>query len=302
MTRALFSRSLEPPRLAHHIRRQITPQSLGLQFSTSQRHGQKPDYKARPAWAGPEVEACSKVWETCKKHKIKMWTDLRGLKGVKLPGNICKLNVATSRSHCFDIKSMKYLDKFEHPFTQSVLDLYIAQTDKPLWYNAWAASGASGASPFPCSKAAKRMTHALRDALAACGYDRDGRRVVTDSTTDRAGDVNIKELYGTLKVGCMDAKAVLRTKFVDLLEMGKVIIRCVEKELGRDHMGNHIQGRPPRTPSRAPSRAPSQAGYGYKPKSNPKPAGPWKQTQNSSNNNNSNNKYAEKQIIRFKAI
>ncbi|KAI1634488.1 hypothetical protein F4809DRAFT_618305 [Biscogniauxia mediterranea] len=281
MTRALFSRPLEPPRLAQHIQRQIIRQNPGLQFSTSQRHGQKSEFKTRPQWGGPEVaEPCTKVWEACKKYRIKMWSDLRGLKGVKLPGNICKLNVSTSRSHCFDIKSMKYLDKFEHPFTQSVLDLYIAQSGKPLWYNAWAASGASGASPFPCSKAAKRMTHALRDALAAYGYDRDGRRIVTggtaDGTSEGPGNVNIKELYGTLKVGCMDAKAVLRTKFVDLVEMAKVIIRCAENELGRDYKGYHIQGRPP--------RATPQAGYGYKSKPYSRPAGSWHQTQNSSNN------------------
>ncbi|KAI5921882.1 hypothetical protein F4810DRAFT_314854 [Camillea tinctor] len=288
MTRALFSRPLDAsPRLVHHLRHHLTRPSIRFPFSTGQPHHYQPESKAhafsRTSPLGSDLESCSIVTETAQKYKIRLWTDLRGLKGVRIPGNNpCKLNTTASRSHCFDLKSIKYIDKIEHPFTKSALQFYIDKTDIPLWYNGWAASGVSGTTPLPSRKAAKRVTNALREALACYGYDRDGRRV----TTDGLGDPKIKDLYGTLSVGCMNAKGVLNTSFVDIVEMAKVIIGRAERELGRDDRGRHVHGssyRPKPGYDSSYKLKPS----GHKSKPNGKPAGLWKQSQPFDNSSSS---------------
>ncbi|TGJ88438.1 hypothetical protein E0Z10_g382 [Xylaria hypoxylon] len=86
---------------------------------------------------------------------------------------------------------MRYFDKVEHPFTRALLDIYIEKKKEPLWWSGFA----YGASPFPNKTASRRIAHALRDALAAAGYDRFGRRVLVDGESSAIAD-----LYGTLRV------------------------------------------------------------------------------------------------------
>ncbi|KAI1504890.1 hypothetical protein F5X99DRAFT_405527 [Biscogniauxia marginata] len=237
MTRTLFGRPLDPSRLAHHVRFQINRRNMGSQSSPRALRtipSRKTEYTpSRSYFAKPDVYIPPKIAEVCRNHNLSLWTETRGLK-VRFETNKYKLNVFFSRRHCIDMKSQKYLDAVEHPFTQSILDIYIAQNGTPLWYNAWSASTMSGASPLPTRKAAKRMQYALRKALEEYGYDREGRKIVTDEPS------HVMDLYGTLRVGCGDAKAICNAKAADLLEHAKKIIAAAEMELRRDHTGQHI--------------------------------------------------------------
>jgi hypothetical protein len=154
------------------------------------------------------------------------------MKGFRLAKNRYKLSVSVSQRHCFEQKSMKYFDTLEHPFAKSLLDIYVEKTKEPLWISCYA----YGASPFPNKKASKRVAHALRDALAAAGYDRCGRRVLVNGESSVIAD-----LYGTLRVIVSDPQAACNAKFVDVLENARSIISSVEKRLRRDNNGQHIE-------------------------------------------------------------
>ncbi|KAI8632951.1 hypothetical protein F5Y19DRAFT_334726 [Xylariaceae sp. FL1651] len=176
----------------------------------------------------PEVEPGQHVVAACKQHGIFFPSENKFVKGLKLGGNPFKLSVRASQRHCLEVKSMKYFDKVEHPFTKSLLDIYIEKTNQPLWLSCFA----YGASPFPNKTASRKLRHALRDALAAAGYDRFGRKVLTDGESSAIAD-----LYGTLSVVSSDSKAVCNAKFVDLLEAAKSILSSAEIQLRRDKNG-----------------------------------------------------------------
>ncbi|KAI1339307.1 hypothetical protein F5Y15DRAFT_383918 [Xylariaceae sp. FL0016] len=155
-----------------------------------------------------------------------------GLKSIRVftgPGrsNKFKLQVAYSKVHCFSQKSFKYLDRHEHPFTKTLLDIYEERTKKPLWYSCSTGPVVmSGACHYVTSRADKRIEHALRDALLEAGYDRDGRAVAKD---EKDSGLNT-DLYGTLTVSTREAKAVCKAKFVDLLEVARWIILETQTE------------------------------------------------------------------------
>lgn len=236
MTGLLFGRSLRAPQFACR-----TP-SLGRCINTEHASRSKP--RPRPNLAhnnGPdeynehvligEIQPGKHVHSVCREHHIFFPNSLRPLKGAKLKENTCSLAVLTSQRHCVDMNSMKYLDKYEHPFAKSVLNMYIEKKKQPLWYTV---SSHPVASPFPCKEGARRINHAFRDALAAYGYDREGRRVATD-------DYNgIADLYGTVKISCANPKAACNIKFADLLSQAKQIVSGVELALARDKNGTHI--------------------------------------------------------------
>ncbi|KAI1779369.1 hypothetical protein F4818DRAFT_248211 [Hypoxylon cercidicola] len=179
---------------------------------------------------GTDVQPGEHVLSVCKKHHILFPTALRGLK-IRLRKNPCQLAALFSEDHCFERNSMKYLDKYEHPFAKSVLNMYISQTKTPLWSSM---SSMPTASVFPCETAKRKLKHAFRDALAVHGYDREGRRVATGNESI------IADLYGTVQLTCGDPIIACNMKFADLLEQVMGIVSVLELALGRDKNGRYI--------------------------------------------------------------
>ncbi|KAI1277266.1 hypothetical protein F5Y07DRAFT_363515 [Xylaria sp. FL0933] len=191
------------------------------------------DYSKLVAWDDPkaEVEPGQHVIAVCKQYKISFPNQLRHLKESPRKTNY-HLSVTASQQHCFAQQSMKYFDRFEHPFAKSLLDIYIEKKKEPLWLF----TSAYGASAFPNKTASRRLTHALRDALKAAGYDRFGRRVLVDGESSVIAD-----LHGTLRVLSTAPLAICNAKFADLLECAKHIIHGAEIYLRRDKNGRHLQ-------------------------------------------------------------
>ncbi|KAI1424567.1 hypothetical protein F5Y12DRAFT_751502 [Xylaria sp. FL1777] len=188
-----------------------------------------------------EVEPSQHVLSVCKQHRISFPSALRPLGGIfKLVGNPFNLNVSLSQQHCFLHQSIRFFDKIEHPFSRSLLDIYIEKKKEPLWVSGFA----YGASAFPNKTASAIITHALRDALAAAGYDRFGRRVSADDDESSV----IADLYGTLRVVSNNPQAVCNAKFADVLESAKAIIFNAEVKLRRDKNGCHLDKQQLRKP------------------------------------------------------
>ncbi|KAI0904320.1 hypothetical protein F4824DRAFT_484271 [Ustulina deusta] len=200
--------------------------SVQAQFSPA-------DFSKLVAWDDPtvEVEPGQHVISVCRQYKISFPNELRSLKGLRLWENPYKLSVYTSQKHCFFQHSMKYFDKLEHPFAKSMLDIYIEKKKEPLWIHSFA----HGGMPFANKTASRKVTHALRDALVAAGYDRFGQRVLADGQLSAIAD-----LYGTLRLMISDPLAVCNAKFADLLECAKQVLSAVEIELRRDKNGHHV--------------------------------------------------------------
>lgn len=210
--------------------------------------------------AAVEVEPGQLVLSVCKKHGIAFPSRLRTPKEFKLSPNPYKLGISISQQHCFSQLSMKYFDKIEHPFAKSLLDIYIEKTKQPLWIS----SVMHGAGPFPTKTAAKRIVHALRDALDAAGYDRFGRRVVLAG--GGGGEPGaVAELYGTLRVTSGDPLAICNSKFADIVEQAKKIVYCVETKLGRDQNGRHLDPGIPQNNKYSPRRPGQQTHEQKKP-------------------------------------
>ncbi|KAI1399887.1 hypothetical protein F4819DRAFT_463521 [Hypoxylon fuscum] len=243
MRSLFFGRPLGAPRFTHH------GPTLRRYLSTKYRAEQQPRFgvdrgakHTQPsAWGGfvqsptPKVEDVrpgEHVHSVCRKYDIAFPQALSPLKGLKLKGNPFKLAVKTSNRHCVDYSSLKYLDKFEHPFTKSVLNMYIDKKKQSLWYSVHAYPMASA---FPCRVATKRLKHAFRDALAAAGYDLEGKRIKIEDESSVIAD-----LYGTVSIGCADPKAVCNIKFADLFEQAKMVLSQIEFLLARNENGKHI--------------------------------------------------------------
>ncbi|KAL7621307.1 hypothetical protein AAE478_008627 [Parahypoxylon ruwenzoriense] len=238
MTRFLFGRPLGLTRFslhAHALRQRCMSTETDPQTSTTRRPLiQASDEVSQSEFKryilGEDIQPGEHVYSVCRKHNIAFPTNLRGTKGWKLGTNPCKLNILVSERHCFSATSMKYLDKFIHPFASSILHMYIAKTSQPLWYSTYSQPVAL---PFPCRRAARKVKHAFRDALAAHGYDREGRKLASD-------EGRIRELYGTVRIACGDPKATCNIKFAELLEQMNSIVDVIERVLGRDKFGSPI--------------------------------------------------------------
>ncbi|KAI1140734.1 hypothetical protein F5Y05DRAFT_374690 [Hypoxylon sp. FL0543] len=236
MTSLSLVRPLRAPRLACHI--------LTLRRSLNTEHASKyrPDFRPNHArndgavesidhLPGSDIQPGEHIQKFCREHNILFPSALRVLKGTRLKKNPCQLSLTGSRRHCFDAKTLKYLDKHEHPFTKSILQMYINKKSQPLWYTF---RSFDVASAFPCREAVRRLKHAFRDALADYGYDLEGRRIRT------GGPSVTMDLFGTVLITCADPKAVCNIKFADLLEQVKVLMGNVEQALARDKRGKHI--------------------------------------------------------------
>ncbi|KAI0877889.1 hypothetical protein GGS24DRAFT_445442 [Hypoxylon argillaceum] len=171
------------------------------------------------------------VASMCQQHRISFPQHQRPIRPFKPKDNPFGFSVLVSQKHCLPINTMKYFDKFEHPFTKSVLDIYIEKKKEPLWMSCFMI----GATPFPRSKATKKVVHALRDALAAAGYDRFGRRVLVDGERSVIAD-----LHGSLRITSDKPQALCNAKFLDLLEYAKQIISAIEVKLARDENGRYL--------------------------------------------------------------
>ncbi|KAI1379670.1 hypothetical protein F4677DRAFT_407200 [Hypoxylon crocopeplum] len=267
MTSLLFRRSPGAPRFSRHIL--VLRRCIGSKIAPRTDASHHPDQTQRPSTdaytgyvLGGVVKPGERVLSVCKEYRISFPTgSLRQPSEVKLRKNPCKLTIMVSERHCFNASSLKYLDKTEHPFAKSVLKMYIDQTKIPLWYSAYSLPVAL---PFPCNVAARRVKHAFRDALAAYGYDREGRRVLTDSSSI------IADLYGTVRIAISDPKAVCNIKFADLLEQAKTVVSGLELVLGRDKNGKHINPQRPKKNhfQKRPGNRPTMGGPRPRPSSN----------------------------------
>ncbi|XXH05886.1 hypothetical protein Hte_012327 [Hypoxylon texense] len=182
---------------------------------------------------GQGVQPGEHVRSVCREHDLSFPNVLRRLQGFKLKENPYKLVVVVSEKHCIQRNSMKYLDKFEHPFAKSILNMYVSQKRKPLWV---AVSCLPEAKPVVCTTARRKFRHAFHDALAAHGYDREGRRIATEGGSSSV----IADLCGTVQLTCGDPKVTCQAKFADLLESTMVIVSSLELALGRDKNGIRI--------------------------------------------------------------
>ncbi|KAI1212705.1 uncharacterized protein F4807DRAFT_346594 [Annulohypoxylon truncatum] len=171
---------------------------------------------------------------------------------MKIKDNPCKLSIQYAQCHVFDEASTKYLDKYEHPFAKSVLNMYIKKKETPLWHKVFARPEAK---PFPCRVATKRIRHAFLDALAYHGYDRDGRKITKDNSSV------IAALHGTVKLVCGDPKAACNIKFADLLEQAKLVVAGIEPMLARDKNGQYIIA--PRQQTRNPNNKSNKSNRSY---------------------------------------
>lgn len=187
-----------------------------------------------------DVQPGDYIRNWCREHEIAFPNHMRSLKA-KLPKNPFQLSAFCSRHHCIDIKSMRYFDKYEHPFARTVFDIYVAKKKTPLWYGVF---GGTGARPFVVSTAEQKLKHALRDALASHGYDRDGRRMAS------VGDDSvIADLFGTLKLSTAEPKMVCNSKFADLVRDMEFVVGVAEVELRRGRDGRHLSDPAPRQQS-----------------------------------------------------
>ncbi|KAI0201750.1 hypothetical protein F4808DRAFT_97315 [Astrocystis sublimbata] len=189
------------------------------------------------SWDGSivHIEPGQHVHAVAKQYNIGFPDKLRPLKNLRLDNqlgkNPYKIGASVCQQHLIDQLSMRYFDKFEHPFTKTMLDKYIERKKESLWLN----THAHGAGVFPNKKASKKIMHALRDALAAAGYDRFGQTVLTDGQSRPKGN-----MYGTLRVVCQAPTVVCEAKFVDLLETAKRVIAAAAAMLQTDQHGRHL--------------------------------------------------------------
>ncbi|KAI8957136.1 hypothetical protein F5Y11DRAFT_340753 [Daldinia sp. FL1419] len=177
-----------------------------------------------------EVQPGDHILAFCKKYQVSFPNVLRRIQGLKLMPNPFGLNIMVSDKHCFNKTSLKYLDKYEQPFTKSILEMYMAQKKNPLWYHTYSAPVTS---PLPCRVATRRIRHAFRDALANYGYDRDGKKVSMDGSV-------IADLHGTVRIVCGDPKAVCNLKFAELVKVTNKIVSGIEPVLARDKYGKPV--------------------------------------------------------------
>ncbi|RWA06451.1 hypothetical protein EKO27_g8663 [Xylaria grammica] len=194
-----------------------------------------PVHVNKPAWEDPtvDVEPSQNVTSMYRQHGIIFPYQLRPLKGIFSGNNPYHLGVSYSQEHCVLHQSMKFFDRIEHPFMRPLLDIYVEKNKEPLWFSGFA----HGEGAFPNKTASKKITHALREALAEAGYDRFGRKVLVDGESSAVAD-----LYGTLRVTTNKPLVVCNANFTELLECAKAIVARAEKELQRDKNGRHIEG------------------------------------------------------------
>ncbi|KAI0125226.1 hypothetical protein BJ170DRAFT_495391 [Xylariales sp. AK1849] len=205
--------------------------------SSNSRVKQEQNQRPEPSllrFVGPvseeDVEPGELVRAVSRKHHFGTPKEVRRLKlnGMPHSGDISAFFAVR---HCFAIQSMKYLDKVLHPYAQSVLDRYIADKGKPLW---WSVAAFPQASPFVTSTAQRLLRRGIRMALETAGYDSDGRRLVTHSQ-----DTAIRDIYGTLRVTCREPKDLCKAPFSEILEASKAIVTAAELALRRDKTGKH---------------------------------------------------------------
>ncbi|KAI0395596.1 hypothetical protein F5Y17DRAFT_422936 [Xylariaceae sp. FL0594] len=192
------------------------------------------DFLVPPTWDDPPAKISSGdiVNYVCQKYDIGFSRKLRPAR-LKLPKNPWKLNAAIAPQHCFSSYSHKYFDLVEHPWAKSQLDLYVEKTKTPLWLQV--ESFGSGATPVPCRKSKKKFRTAIIEALAAAGYDVNGRKQLVDGESSP-----ITELYGTLRVGISDPVAVCNSSAADVRRAADIIVQHAILELRRDKNGQPI--------------------------------------------------------------
>lgn len=205
----------------------------------SQRRGQPPvasNAALRPTPFRAEVdfealEPDQVVGAFIRKHDIHLpMKMMKRIPGIPRPQPMW-LSALMSRRHCFDHNALKYLDKLEHPMRKTMLDYYEAKKDQPLWY---VTASFGDARPIVHTKATRWMKRGLREALLERGYDIQGRKVASSGQ-----DTSIRDMYGTIKVHCSDAKALCKLEWPGVFALMKKVLVAAEVQLKRDHAGKY---------------------------------------------------------------
>ncbi|KAK5633955.1 hypothetical protein RRF57_009669 [Xylaria bambusicola] len=221
------------------------PRNAGVQAQLS-----PADFKklAAPHDFAAQVKPGQHVIAICNQYDISFPHEMRNLGGLRLTPNPYNIGAVASPKHCFFHQSMKYFDRLEHPFAKTLLDIYVQKKKEPLWISALA----HGGSPFANSTAKRKLKHALRDALAAAGYDRIGQRVLADGESSA-----VDGLYGSLRIMTSNPQAICTAKFVDLLDCAKQVIFAAEIQLRRNKSTLHLERGQQHSPtSKGPPCAP----------------------------------------------
>ena len=117
-----------------------------------------------------------------------------------------------------------------------MLDYYEARKSQPLWY---VAASFGDARPIVHTKASRWMKRGLREALLERGYDREGRKVAKNGQ-----DTSIRDMYGTIKVHCSDAKALCKLEWPGVFALMKKVLVAAEAHLQRNQAGKHTTAPP----------------------------------------------------------
>ncbi|KAK8114114.1 hypothetical protein PG999_006183 [Apiospora kogelbergensis] len=198
----------------------------------------KPEASAGPSMfgdgtlGGRSLNTAAAIGDFYRKQNMASPQHMRAVRVLR--PKISGITVTVSPRHCLDHNHMKYLDSIEHPMRKTVLDMYASKADRPLWHT----GGAFNEKPIVNSKAKRWIQRALREALLARGYDRDGRKINT-----RAPGPAV--LYGTLKVVTSTPKVLCSHTFSDVLALLKQVLAAVEPTLTM-HGNAHSRSQPVR--------------------------------------------------------
>ncbi|KAI1876091.1 uncharacterized protein JN550_001587 [Neoarthrinium moseri] len=162
---------------------------------------------------------------------------VKRLHGVDLKPNPCNVAAFASAQHCVDLRAVKYLDDVVHPFAQSVVDRFAAaHQTAPLW---WSVNAFGDGTPFVINTAERLLSRAVRLALEAAGYDRDGRAL------DGRGPAAQPDIYGTLRVTCAHPVILCQKKFeAEIAPIGVAVVQAAIANLQAQQRAapRHAQG------------------------------------------------------------
>jgi hypothetical protein len=175
------------------------------------------------------IDPINLIRNVAKKHNMGFPGEVIRLK-IDIKPNPASVQVFASNRHCVNTYDMKYFAEHIHPYTQTVLDRYISQHDRPLW---WSISSYGDAKRIVITKAERWLRRGIRLALEAKGYDRYGKSV----TEQVVGGRKIQDIYGTLRITCPDSKVLCQLKFPEVQQLSTKIVDDIEMRYRRDTAG-----------------------------------------------------------------
>lgn len=177
------------------------------------------------------------VLALAKKHDIGLPPEVSS---IKPQTRRFQIDVKTAKRHTFHPWHMKYIERHGHVLADKYFSKYSKRVEDPLWWQI--VNTVDGSKGVVRSKSKKHARHAFKTALLESGYDEFGRRQETEATKDgpggpgRSNDGQAKpaELYGTVALRIIDARAFLRVDMTGLVAYLKTVVaQHLEPLLGR---------------------------------------------------------------------